>query len=108
MPGYVYKCTECKEYAKFQLPISTDPDRQMTCPECGGPMNRSVTIAQFPTTVGKVFAADWFKKQYGHELGERDKQYADEQKKIDREAADFLAKENIKMNLQSRQIKGPE
>ncbi len=84
MPNYHYKCCKCAVIVKKKLPISTDPSMLVGC-ECGYTMKRIIVSgAQFPEKVGKVFAADWFKKQYGHELGERDVAYASEQAKLDK------------------------
>jgi putative FmdB family regulatory protein len=68
VPNYNYKCRKCETVEKKFLPISTDPSKLLECP-CGGEMFRSV-ISQGPVNGLKTFAGDWFKKTYGHELGE--------------------------------------
>lgn len=69
MPNYSYKCPSCDSVEQHFLPISTDPGKKLQCSVCSGPTHRIIT------TMGevkglKVFAGDWFKKTYGHELGE--------------------------------------
>lgn len=66
MPNYLYKCCECKEIVDLTLPISTDPKELFTCP-CGYTMKR---IMRAPGAFKgfKVYAGDWFKKTYGHDL----------------------------------------
>ena len=107
MPNYRYKCCKCKQYKDFSLPISTDPARLMAC-GCGYSMKRVMIAAQIPNTVGKVWAADWYKKTYGHELGGKDSAYASEQKALDVQAAKLFKEEGIKIKTSSREARRPE
>jgi putative FmdB family regulatory protein len=70
MPTYSYKCPDCESISDHFLPMSTDPEKKMPCPACFGAKSYRV-ITRAPMVNGlKVFAGDWFKKTYGHELGE--------------------------------------
>jgi putative FmdB family regulatory protein len=70
MPNYNYKCRDCSEVTTLELRMSTDPALEFPCPKCGnGKMFRSVILCRPPNGL-KVFAGDWFKKTYGHEIGE--------------------------------------
>lgn len=68
MPNYNYQCQVCKVIDKKFLPISTDPSKLFLC-VCGALMARGI-IRQEEVTGLKTFAGDWFRKTYGHELGE--------------------------------------
>lgn len=68
MPNYNYQCKSCGVTEKKFLPISTDPAQLFPC-VCGSEMSRGI-IRQGEVTGLKTFAGDWFKKTYGHELGE--------------------------------------
>lgn len=110
MPNYVYKakddgCKFCAEGFQITHPIS---EYLENCPECETEIRKVIGVCQFPKNVSYESAASWFKKTYGHELGERDVQYASEQKELDKQAAKLLREEGIKMNLKSRKAKGPE
>lgn len=86
MPNYKYVCNECNHSEMVSLPISTDPNKKLKCSKCTKrSFKRRICISEFPNRVGRVWAGDWFKKTYGHEIGERDKAYANEQAKLDRE-----------------------
>ena len=53
--------------------MSYDPSKKLYCLECSNSeptMTRRIGKPSFPDKVGRVFAGDWFKKQYGNELGE--------------------------------------
>ena len=71
MPNYKYRCIKCDYEEKWDMPISTNPKLSLYCPSCelDGTMTRRISVAQFPKEVGKVFAGDWYKKEYGHEIG---------------------------------------
>jgi hypothetical protein len=95
VPNYIYKCTECDHKEIAELPISFSPKIRLPCDDCysGHPdeeftMTRRIGTPSFPTNCNKVFAGDWYKKQYGHELGQgsMDKaQQAEDRKTLERE-----------------------
>lgn len=91
MPNYLYKCNRCEDIVDLAMPISTDPKQFWNHPGhknvCLGLFYR---IMRAPGAVKgfKVFAGDWFKKTYGHDLGEtyEDKaRQADDRKTLERE-----------------------
>jgi len=88
MPNYAYRCCECKNVTVLNLPISTNPKKTFAC-ECGYTMKRVIKfIPQMPENVNKVFAGDWYKKEYGHDLGEgslNKAQQAEDRKTLERE-----------------------
>lgn len=102
MPNYKYKCCKCKKNKIFTLPISTDPKKMMSC-DCGYIMKRAIIVSQFPEKVGKVWADDWYKKTYGHGLGERDKSYASEQAALDKEVKELKSEYGISVNAESKE-----
>lgn len=70
MPNYWYKCNDCSKERKHVLSISYDPSKTFPC-ACGGEQRRIIKPgAVFPKDTNKVFAGDWFKKTYGHDIGE--------------------------------------
>lgn len=82
MPNYNYRCCKCKQITELALPISTDPKKLLGC-ECGYTMRR---VMRVPGAVKgfKTFAGDWFKKTYGHDVGEayEDKARQTEDRKV--------------------------
>lgn len=82
MPGYSYKCGKCKHIIQMTLPISTDPKKRFAC-ECGYLMKR--IIAGGASFKGfKVFAGDWFKKEYGFDIADRPTTKAEFQRDVKR------------------------
>jgi len=71
MPTYKYKCQLCAFEQMVILPISSDPKAKRDCEDCNSEdvMPRRIGKPQFPKTVGKVFAGDWYKKTYGEDIG---------------------------------------
>lgn len=69
MPNYNYKCAGCSVIREFFLPISTEPSKPIECESCKGMMSRIIRLPSGITGL-KVFAGDWYKKTYGHELGQ--------------------------------------
>jgi len=71
MPNYNYKCYGCGQVESKFLPISTDPNKCFGCTKCINGTTRRIHTTKPSATIGlKTFAGDWFKKTYGHELGE--------------------------------------
>lgn len=105
LPKYSYKCCECKSIVKINLPISTDPKQLYEC-ECGYSMKRIITPgAQFPEKVGKVWAGDWFRKTYGHDIGEGAERKIREKESYERERR-VLERDGVKITHRSRQVGG--
>lgn len=71
MPNYIYKCIHCGFKETVALSISYDPTIKRFCSACKKflAMTRRIGPSVIPKEVGKVFVGDWYKKQYGHELG---------------------------------------
>jgi predicted nucleic acid-binding Zn ribbon protein len=107
MPNYAYKCCKCKSIVKKDLQISTDPKKIFPC-ECGYTMSRIIVPgALFPEKVGKVWAGDWFKKTYGHDISEAAKQKGQERMEYD--AAKLkLEQDGVKISHKSRQVGGKD
>lgn len=75
MPEYKYKCKECKLEWYEKLPISTDPQGNLECEECGGVATRRIgfkpsevrsstrIVMKRGSTLG-----DWYKKETGKDL----------------------------------------
>ena len=85
MPTYKYKCELCAFEQMMMLPISSDPKEKRVCEDCSKvTMTRRIGKPQFPKTVGKVFAGDWYKKTYGQDVGDAymEKAQQQESKKI--------------------------
>lgn len=71
MPNYSYRCKDCNSVEIVTLPISSDPSAELECSTCKGSLVRKVGLIAPTAFKGfKVFAGDWFKKTYGHEIGE--------------------------------------
>lgn len=73
MPNYLYECIECEDVIDIVLPISSDPKQLLENPGhrivCDGSYKR--IMRPFNSIKGlRVFAGDWFKKTYGHDMGE--------------------------------------
>lgn len=73
MPNYLYKCTKCEDKIDITLPISSDPKQLLESPGhkvyCDGLYKR--IMRPFGSIKGlRVFAGEWFKKTYGHDMGE--------------------------------------
>ncbi len=92
MPNYIYKCTECDHKYVTKLPISFDPKIKLACRYSHDgtefTMTRRIGKPSYPKEVGKEFAGDWYKKEYGHELGEgslNKAQQARDRKTLERE-----------------------
>ena len=93
MPNYIYKCTECDHKVVIELAISYDPKVKFGCPNCNTAsdkrtMTRRIGLATFPANCNTVFAGDWFKKTYGHDIGRgyEDKvRQAEDRKTLERE-----------------------
>jgi putative FmdB family regulatory protein len=86
MPNYKYKCYSCNLIDEIFLPISTDPQKLFCCPGCpDGTMRRMTGLINPAATLGlKVFAGDWYKKTYGHELGEDGESAAEKKRDLKR------------------------
>lgn len=93
MPNYDYRCADCSTVKRLFLPISTDPSKPIVCEFCGQNSHRFMGSNKPSGTTGlKTFAGDWFKKTYGHELGE-DGQSAAEKKRDFQRAVEEHKKE---------------
>jgi hypothetical protein len=70
------------------LPMSTEPSKIFQCSSCpNGEMSRRI-INPGAIKGFKVFAGDWFKKEYGHDIGQayEDKaRQAEDRKTLERE-----------------------
>ena len=100
MPNYTYKCCVSKKIYIINLPISFDPNELIPCICCKGTytMRRTIgLVSQFPEKVGKVFAADWFKKTYGYELGGKAISRADFQKDL-KKVEELAKKDGVNIN----------
>jgi hypothetical protein len=63
--------------------------------------------ATIPKVVGRVWAGDWFKKTYGHDLTESAHERVKARKEYDREHAK-LKEEGINITHKSRQVGGKD
>lgn len=103
MPNYHHRCAECDEVTVLNLPISTDPAAPQKC-ECGGNMKR--IIASAPAAHGfKVWAGDWFKKTYGHDMAEGAQRRVNAREEYEKEL-DKLKDDGINITHKSRQVGG--
>ncbi len=111
MPNYIYKCTECDHEYMQQLPMSFDPKIKLACRHSHDgtefTMTRRIGKAIFPEKVGKVFAGDWFKKTYGHDMSEVAKGRAREKVEYDAEKLK-LEKDGVRITHRSRQVGGKD
>lgn len=103
MPNYHYRCCKCKQVAVLNLPISTDPSELQSC-DCGYTMRR--IIASTPAFKGfKVFAGDWFEKEYGHDMAEGAAKRVEARKEYEKEVNE-LKELGIEITHKSRQVGG--
>lgn len=109
MPDYKYKCTQCDYVEVFTLQMSSDPKAKLDCGDCGEEesMTRRIGVAQFPEKVGKVWAGEWFKKTYGHDMTEGTARKAREKAEMDRERR-ALEKDGVKFKFRSKQVGGKD
>lgn len=69
MPTYRYKCDMCGKEEDIFLPISSDPNKPLPCPECGLELmtrrisNKHTFVCNQSETLGK-----WYKRKTGKEL----------------------------------------
>jgi len=104
MPNYTYRCCKCKQITILNLPISTDPKAIQAC-ECGYTMRR--IIASTPAFNGfKVWAGDWFKKTYGHDITEGAQRKAKERLEYEKELDNLKKDHGINITHKSRQVGG--
>jgi len=63
--------------------MSSDPEERLWCRECPNSVEMTMTRRIGKPRIGKisnkVYAGDWYKKQYGHELGEGSLEKAQQQ-----------------------------
>lgn len=109
MPNYLYKCTECESEIWLTLPISSDPQKRYDCEECGQGhgMSRRIVKSSIPKTVGHVWAGDWFKQTYGHDMADVARQRAREKMEYDAEKLK-LEQDGVKITHRSRQVGGKD
>ena len=68
MPNYKYKCEMCQNEETLSLPISTDPNKPLTCSVCNLDMLiRRPIIASFNMN-GKESLGGWYKRKTGGDL----------------------------------------
>lgn len=83
MPNYIFKCIRCHYRISVFRSISSDPSEKLWCPECNNSIEKTMTRRIGKPKIGKisnkVYAGDWYKKEYGHELGEGSLQKAQQQ-----------------------------
>jgi len=92
----------------MDLPISTEPSKLFPCFECKGEMKRIIVAgAQFPEQVGRVWAGDWFKKTYGHDIGAAARERADDKVRYDAEKLK-LKEDGVNITHRSRQVGGKD
>ena len=116
MPQYKYKCKECNNEEMFTLNISSDPSRPIHCPMCQykdsngdfvPTMTRRIIVSSIPNAVGKVWAGDWYKKTYGHDIGEGAQGAVDAKKNYEQEKMKLKA-DGVNIAHKSRQIDGKD
>ena len=100
MPNYKYVCERCNDEKIHFLPISSDASIKFDCRFCASAppfptetMSRRIIKSQFPEKVGREWAGDWFKKTYGHDIGERDRAFASEQAELDKQVKKHISGE---------------
>lgn len=87
------------------MSINTDPSFPIQCERCNlFTMTRRVTRGFFGGL--KTYAGDWFKKQYGHDIGERDANYASEQAALDKQVKEL--KKDYGINVQEKAKEVPK
>jgi hypothetical protein len=77
-----------------------EPDEEST-------MTRRIGRALFPEKVGRVWAGDWFKKTYGHDIDEVAKQRGRERMEHDAQKLK-LEQDGVKITHKSRQVGGKD
>lgn len=108
MPNYTYKCNKCEATHTVTLPMSTDPKQLRDCAECDGKCKRIIVSgAVVPKVVGKVWAGDWFKKTYGHDMFEGADRMVSERRDYEREKKN-LEKDGVRITHKSRQVGGKD
>jgi hypothetical protein len=73
------------------------------CP-CGDESCAIIRVISMPSKpMGfKVWAGDWFKKTYGHDMGERDKAYASEQAALDEQVRQLKRDHGISVDAKAK------
>jgi hypothetical protein len=91
--------------------ISSDPKKKLFCPnDCvyaTETMTRRIITSSIPNVVGKVWAGDWFKKTYGHDIGEASQGAVNERSQYEKEKM-ALEEKGIRMTHKSRQVDGKD
>ena len=95
MPSYKYRGSVCKEHFKFfsMKMLSKEDDSRHNVPcacETEGCVQSRIMSKPAQPMGFKTWAGDWYKKTYGHEIGERDSAYASEQAELDQQIRDHL------------------
>ena len=107
MPNYGYRCGHCSHQAKFFLKLSSDPDELLECPECEAEAMFRIIISGGSFNGLKVFAGDWFKKTYGHDIGDGAARRVKEKEQYEKECA-AAEKDGVKFKFKSRQVGGKD
>jgi len=116
MPTYRYKCTVCDHEEFLAMRISVDPSTKVECPNCWEradtdelepTMTRRIVASSIPNVVGKVWAGDWFKKTYGHDISEGAQGAVNARARYESEKK-ALEEKGIRMTHQSRQVDGKD
>lgn len=86
MPNHIYRCSKC-EYQEsrliLRLPSSDELDKPSKCNGCGAvSMERKPCLVSSSFGMPKERAGDWFKRTYGHDIGEKDEAKAEQQKSL--------------------------
>ena len=107
MPNHIYRCTQC-EYQESRLilglPSEEVLDAPFKCNGCGAlAMKRRPCLVSSSFGMPKERAGDWFKKTYGHDIGEKDEEKAEQQRNMDQVKRSLEAKHGIKMNTDNNQ-----
>lgn len=106
MPNYKYRCVTCDHVEYFDLPISFEPSKKLDCEGCGDiSMTRRISRSQFPEKVGKVWAGDWFKQTYGHDMTEGAQRRVAQREQYERDKR-AVEKDGVKITHRSRQVGG--
>ena len=108
MPNYRYRGLICGEYYERFLPISSDPKEQFEC-SCGADVCDQIrVISKSGSFKGfKVWAGDWFKKTYGHDMGDGAAQRVSEREQYDKDKA-AAEKDGAKFTFKSKQVGGQD
>ena len=103
MPKYRYKGLGCGKYYEVFSPkmLSLEEDEAHNSP-CGCLVSACVRVRTIikpaPPQGFKEWAGDWFKKTYGHEMGERDRAYASEQQELDNQVKELKKEHGIEVS----------